>query len=89
MYELVDGLVFCFFCLIVNYSEAGIGDIEAAVRNVGKEVVCEVNETEYNGIKTIEFVPQNSGMFFVYCKFNNTEITGCLSSGMHILNQQK
>lgn len=60
----------------VNYSEAGIGDIEAAVRNVGKEIVCEVNETEYNGIKTIEFVPQNSGMFFVYCKFNNTEITG-------------
>lgn len=72
-------VMFLMFRLIVNYSEAGIGDIEAAVRNVGKEISCDVNETEYNGIKTIEFVPQNSGMFFVYCKFNNTEITGFLS----------
>jgi hypothetical protein len=62
----------------VNFSEAGIGEIEAAVRNVGKEIECEVQDTEYNGIKTIEFVPQNSGMFFVYSKFNNEEITGAL-----------
>lgn len=47
---------FLFFCLIVNYSEVGIGDIEVVVWNVGKEVVCEVNEMEYNGIKIIEFV---------------------------------
>ncbi|XP_022287770.2 filamin-A-like [Crassostrea virginica] len=60
----------------VNFSEAGIGEIEAAVRNVGKEIECEVNDTEYSGVKTIEFVPQNSGMYFVYSKFNNTEITG-------------
>lgn len=57
MYELVDGFVLFFFvCLIVNYSEVGIGDIEVVVWNVGKEVVCEVNEMEYNGIKIIEFV---------------------------------
>ncbi|XP_062580675.1 filamin-A-like [Saccostrea cucullata] len=60
----------------VNFSEAGIGEIEAAVRNVGKEIDCEVKDTEYSGVKTIEFIPQNSGMFFVYSKFNNTEITG-------------
>lgn len=49
---------FCFFIfgLIVNYSEVGIGDIEVVVWNVGKEIVCEVNEMEYNGIKIIEFV---------------------------------
>lgn len=49
-------VLFFFVCLIVNYSEVGIGDIEVVVWNVGKEVVCEVNEMEYNGIKIIEFV---------------------------------
>lgn len=74
-YKNNDSNDICFYS-IVNFSEAGIGEIEAAVRNVGKEIECEVNDTEYSGVKSIEFVPQNSGMYFVYSKFNNTEITG-------------
>ena len=66
--------------MLVNYTEAGTGDIEAEVRCSGESVPCELVDDEESDdcIKRLEFSPLVSGMHFVHVKFNKQPIAGTM-----------